>query len=141
MVFDDSKLQNSVKTHQLKPEAFDKNEFDGLVKLGKDRLTDIHTVNLSYASRFDLAYNAAHVLALAALRFRGYRSDKRFFVFQVLVHVLDVTAAEARIFSDCHNRRNVAEYEGHMEENEQLLDDLIANTDKLLALVENLLSK
>lgn len=45
------------------------------------RLNDAQTPSLSFASRFDLAYNAAHALALTALRLSGYRSDKRYLVF------------------------------------------------------------
>jgi len=37
----------------------------------------VRSGHLSLEGRFDLAYNAAHALALAALRHRGYRSDNR----------------------------------------------------------------
>lgn len=47
---------------------------------------------LAIESRFDLAYNAAHALALAALRARGYRSDNRYVVFQALPHTLGLPA-------------------------------------------------
>lgn len=45
---------------------------------------------LAFESRFDLAYNAAHSFALAALRYHGYRTDKRFVVFQVLPCTLNI---------------------------------------------------
>ena len=48
---------------------------------------------LSFSSRFDLAYNAAHALGLTALRRQGYSSDKRYLVFQCLVHTLDMGLA------------------------------------------------
>ena len=41
-----------------------------------------------FASSFDLAYNAAHALCLAALRWHGWRSTNRFIVFQLLPHTL-----------------------------------------------------
>jgi hypothetical protein len=59
-------LDNLVKTNKLKIEKFDQSEFDGLIKSGKARLKDAKIKTLSTESRFDLAYNAAHALALAA---------------------------------------------------------------------------
>lgn len=38
----------------------------------------------------------------------------------------------------CHNCRNLAEYEGHLEIDQQLLKELIAITNELLILVDNL---
>ena len=57
---------------------------------GLRRLDDAGRRELSLESRFDLAYNAAHALALAALRLRGYRSESRYLVFQCLQHTLDL---------------------------------------------------
>ena len=77
-------------------------------------------------SRFDLAYNAAHALALAALRWHGYRSDNnRYVVFQVLPHTLKLKTGVWRILDKCHHMRNVAEYEGHLDVDDQLLNELI----------------
>jgi len=98
-------------------------------------LHDAQNTNLSYSSRFDLAYNAAHGLALAALRQCGYRTDKRYLVFQCLVHTTPLQPASVRVFSLCHERRNLAEYEGHMEVDEALLDELISNALELQQLV------
>lgn len=138
MIFDDNKLQNGVRIQQLKIEAFERKEFDGLVNSAKKRLIDSQIATLSFDSRFDLAYNAAHALALAALRFRGYRSDKRYYVFQTLVYVLDVSPVQVKIFAECHNRRNIAEYEGYMQEDEAMLAELITHTKVLQELVEKL---
>ncbi|SDO41139.1 hypothetical protein SAMN04490208_3688 [Pseudomonas poae] len=52
----------------LKVEPPDRNECDGLMRSARDRLKDAATAQLSFASRFDLAYNAAHAMALTALR-------------------------------------------------------------------------
>ncbi len=77
----------------------DINEFGGLVKAGIDRLNDSQIDSLSFASRFDLAYSAAHGLALAALRASGYRSDKRYLVFQCLTYTTNLNKSQIRIFS------------------------------------------
>ena len=89
-------------------------------------------------SRFDLAYGAAHRLALAALRHQGYRSENRITVFQTLVHTLGSDNADVQIFLRAHNERNLAEYEGRMEIDEGLLADLIRCTKKLEAAVGKL---
>lgn len=65
----------------LHKEAPAAKEFAGLVQSGSTRLTDAERPQNSLESRFDLAYNAAHALCLAALRHAGYRSSKRYIVF------------------------------------------------------------
>ena len=131
-------LENLVKIKQLNREPPDKREFEGLLRASIDRLKDSQNPGLSYASRFDLAYNAAHGLALAALRASGYRSDKRYLVFQCLVHTVDLSKGRIRLFSICHERRNRAEYEGQTEPDEALLTELIDNTEELLRLVKEI---
>ncbi len=131
-------LENLFKINQLKREAPDKREFEGLIKAANDRLADAQNPDLSYSSRFDLAYNAAHGFSLAALRAKGYRSDKRYLVFQCLEHTTDLTKVQIRLFAKCHENRNRAEYEGHFETDEQLLEELIENTRALKHKVEGL---
>lgn len=131
-------LKNLAKTGTINTEAVDKVEFDGLVSSATDRLNDVINGQLSYAGRFDLTYNAAHALALAALRFHGFRSDKRYLVFQCLPHTLGLSGAKTRIFSLCHDRRNLAEYEGDFNVDEQLLNELVDGTKELLTLVSEL---
>ena len=81
-------FKNLVGIGQLKEEPGDQGEFDGRVHSGGSRLNDARLDVLSIESQFDLAYNAAHALALAALRWKGYRSDNRYIVFQCLPHTL-----------------------------------------------------
>jgi hypothetical protein len=72
-----------------------------------------------------LAYNAAHALALAALRRLGYRSDNRYLVFQVLPHTLGLPAETWRVLAKGHEARNRAEYEGALEIGDRLVTDMI----------------
>jgi hypothetical protein len=58
--------------------ASDAKEFAGLKQSGLRRLVDAENPANSPESRFDLAYNAAHALSLAALRRAGYRSTNRY---------------------------------------------------------------
>lgn len=129
-------LENLVRSGGLKAEPPDHKECEGLLSSAMDRLKDAHSPALSFASRFDLAYNAAHALALTAMRLQGYRSDRRYLVFQCLVHTLVLSKTQVRLFALCHERRNLAEYEGYMDVDETLLAELIAATDALLPLVQ-----
>src|SRR5688572_27503417 len=74
----------------LRQEAPDAKELAGLERSGLRRLADAEKQANSFESRFDLAYNAAHALCLAALRRLGYRATNRYIVFQVLPHTLGV---------------------------------------------------
>jgi hypothetical protein len=124
-------LENLVKTGNLKSEPASQNEFDGLMRSAKARLADAHNAVLAVESRFDLAYNASHALALSALRWHGYRSDNRYIVFQRLQHTLGMPPAIWRLLAQCHQLRNVAEYEGYLEVSDQLLAELIDATETL----------
>ena len=81
-------LDNLVRIGQLKAEPPAQAELDGLIRSGRVRLTDAANATLSLESRFDLAYNAAHALSLAALRWHGYRCENRYQVFQCLIPFL-----------------------------------------------------
>lgn len=134
-------LESLVRIGKLKREPLDQKEFDGLLRSGRARLLDAQNGGLALESRFDLAYNAAHALALAALRRLGYRSDHRYLVFQCLQFTLEIEASRWRVLALGHERRNVAEYEGHLEVEEQLLADMISVAEtvleKLSALVKS----
>jgi hypothetical protein len=124
-------LENLVKIGKLKKEPGSQKEFDGLVHSARARLADARKPSLSIESRFDLAYNASHALALAAVRWHGYRSENRYLVFQCLPDTLGLGPEHWRVLALCHERRNLAEYEGHLEIDEQLMADLIRVTELL----------
>lgn len=133
-------LENLLRSGGLKTEPPDRKECEGLMRSAVDRLKDAQAFTLSFASRFDLAYNAAHAMALTALRLCGYRSDKRYLVFQCLVHTADVSKVQVRLFALCHERRNLAEYEGYMDEGEALLAQLLESTSQLMVCVQQRLA-
>ena len=115
----------------LKAEPPDDAELAGLIHTGKARLTDARNTALALESRFDLAYNAAHALCLAALRAKGFRSSNRYIVFQVLPHTLGLGPEVWRVLDLCHSKRNLGEYEGLLEINPRLVADLIEATQKV----------
>jgi hypothetical protein len=129
-------LENLAKIGSLKREAPAQAEIDNLVGSGRKRLKDAKNAANALESRFDLAYNAAHALALAALRRRGYRSENRYLVFQALAHTLGMDDAEWRVLATCHERRNKFEYEGVLNIDERLLAESIGVAEKILALLE-----
>ena len=110
-------LDNLVRINRLKSEQGSRGEFTGMLSSASTRLVDAQNESLDPDSQFDLAYGAAHRLALAALRHQGYRSENR--------------SADVQIFLKAHNERNLAEYEGRMEIDVGLLADLIRCTKKL----------
>ena len=122
----------------LKAEPPDAAEFEGLKRSAHARLKDARNENLSLESRFDLAYNAAHALCLAALRSHGYRPSNRFIVFQLLPHTLDLGPDVWRVLSKCHNIRNLGEYEGDLNVDQRIVADLIAACQTVCAKVDAL---
>lgn len=124
----------------LKAEPRDAREFAGLLRSGKLRLRDANQAGLSLEGRFDLAYNAAHAICLAALRWHGYRSANRFIVFQLLPHTAGLGPEVWRVLAKCHEIRNLGEYEGTLDIDERILADLIVATEKVVAKVAGLSS-
>lgn len=112
----------------LRAEPPDEAEIAGLIRSGKARLKDASSRELALESRFDLAYNAAHALCLAALRRKGWRAANRYIVFQVLPHTLGLGPEVWRVLDKCHNTRNLGEYEGLLDVDERLVQDLIKAT-------------
>lgn len=111
----------------------DPNEFNGLKKSGLARLHDAANITLSLESRFDLGYNAAHALCLAALRRLGYRAKHRYIVFQVLPHTLGLGPEVWRVLAKAHDTRNLGEYEGDLNVDERLVTDLVRAAEAVAA--------
>jgi hypothetical protein len=122
----------------LKREAPDATAFAELLRLGRTRLNDAQITGLSLEGRFDLAYNAAHALCFAALRWHGYRSAKRYIVFQLLPHTLGLGPEVWRVLAMCHDIRNRGEYQGKPRIDARIVDDLIAACSAVSAKVEGL---
>lgn len=133
-----AELDNLARIGQLKREPPSARELGGLLESARVRLADAAREDLSFDARFDLAYNAAHALALHALRRMGYRSAHRYVVFQALPHTTGLPVEVWRVLAKAHERRNLAEYEGHLEHDPQLLDGLIAAARRLLATIESM---
>ncbi len=128
-------LDNLVRAGVLQEEAASRAEFLGLLRSAETRLQDATRSDIASDSRFDLAYNAAHALALAALRAHGYRAGKRYVVFPALEHTLGLDKPTWLLLAKCHERRNRIEYGGFAPVDEALLAELVEAAQKLLTLV------
>ena len=71
------KLDSLVKIGSVHREPSNTEEVESLMASEKVRLIDATNSTLSIESRFGLAYNASHSLALAALRKSGYSRLKK----------------------------------------------------------------
>jgi hypothetical protein len=120
----------------LRREVADRDEYLALVRSGLVRLNDAERIANSIESRFDLAYNAAHALCLAALRHSGYRSSNRYVVFQVLPHTLGLGPEVWRVLAKAHEIRNRSEYEGDLSVTERIVSDLVVATRKVALAIE-----
>jgi hypothetical protein len=131
-------LENLVATGKLQREPRADDEFEGLVRSGERRLRDAGNADNAEDSRFDLAYNAAHAFALAALRWHGYRPESRYIVFHALEHTLGLDKATCRLLAKCHDQRNRIEYGGVAPVDEKMLAELIRAAATLRAKIRDL---
>ena len=128
-------LDNLVATGQLKREPTSREEIAAFLEAADLSLADAQVAALSTTGRFKHAYDAAHALALAALRARGLRPDRglghRAIVFQSLAHTID---AEPRLWSTLdryHTKRNRSEYGGLVKVSDAEARDLLALATEL----------
>jgi hypothetical protein len=133
-------LDNLVTAGSLKRLPATPAEIARLLHSGRARLADAQNPANAIESRFDLAYNAAHSIALAALRFRGYRSENRYLVFQCLEHAAGIPASTWRVFARAHSERNLIEYQGGGDIDEKLVSALVAATQSIETVVAGLLA-
>jgi len=133
-------LENLVKIGKLKVDPSTDDEVMGLIQRGLVKMEDYKHPDLSIDTRFDIVYGAAHALCLAALKNAGYRSENRYIVFQCAQHTIGLEPEYWRVMSDAHRQRNVAEYEGYIEVNEQLLEALVRVVDIVAERVQELVN-
>jgi hypothetical protein len=73
-----------------------------------------------------------------AMRWHGYRPDKRYIVFSSLAHTLGLGPEVWRVLDKAHATRNSVEYEGTLDLNRQMVVGLLKAADILRAAVERL---
>lgn len=133
-----STLDNLVRIGQLKPEPPARDEIISYLRKAATYLRDAALDGISPAGRFMLAYDAAHSLAFAALRAKGYRPDAarghRAVVFQTLETTVGAPKELWVALDRYHTRRNASEYAGMVEASTAEADDLLELAQQLEAL-------
>lgn len=117
----------------LRPEPPDADELKRLVEVARTRLRDAGQPGLSIETRFSLAYGSAHAASVAALRRLGYRTSKRYLVFQLLPQTLGLDASVWRVLDRAHEKRNLLEYEGMADVEPRLVADTVVAAGEVLA--------
>ena len=130
-------LENLVRAKQLNVEPPHEAEITRLMAGADAFLADARKAGLSVHTQFSVAYSAAHLLALAALRAAGYRPSSaghRRIVFQVLEFTAGASKKLARALGQYHDRRNKVEYEASTPSTLEA-EDLTKLAEELRALV------
>jgi hypothetical protein len=133
-----SNLENLARAKQLNAEPASAKQISRLLESAETQLHDSRNASLGAPSRFMLAYNAAHALALAALRAAGYRPSSaghRKIIFQVLDATADAPPELWRAIDRYHDRRNASEYEGAPPATAVEAEDMVKLTSELQRLV------
>jgi len=131
-------LENLARAKQLNAEPPSAEQIGRLLASAETQLRDARNTSLGAPSRFMLAYNAAHALALAALRGAGYRPSSaghRKVIFQVLEATADAPPELWRALDRYHDRRNASEYEGAPPATIVEANDMVKLTIELQRLV------
>ena len=112
-------LRNLERIGSVVAEPTSPAEIQRLLTLADASLSGAETKSLAVEPRFQLAYGAAHHLALAALRANDYRTASReghrMLVFQVLPHSVGLEPAIALTLDRVHRKRNELEYTGAVD--------------------------
>lgn len=131
-------LDRLVTAGRLEAETTNEAEFQNLVREASVLLTDARILDLALESRFRLAYGAAHAIAVAALRWHGYRPRDRQVAFMALAHTLEAPVGVWRMLSKGHELRNRREYDGAGEVDPRTVDEIIDAAGPLLEALRRL---
>ncbi|MSQ69777.1 MAG: hypothetical protein EXR27_00630 [Betaproteobacteria bacterium] len=123
-------LRNLERTGALKPEATSAAEIQRLLELAQGSLAGAGLKGNPLEVRYQLAYAAAHYLALAALRANDYRTaareGHRQLVSQVPTHNSGIDSSIALALDRAHRKRTELEYTGAVDVTEAETGSLIA---------------
>ncbi len=123
-------LRNLERTGSLKREATSVDEIRRLLELARGSLAGAGLKGNPLEVRYQVAYAAAHYLALAALRANDYRTaareGHRQLVFQLLTHTAGIDSSVPLALDRAHRKRNELEYTGTVDVTEAETASLIA---------------
>ncbi|OGA35167.1 MAG: hypothetical protein A3G80_00340 [Betaproteobacteria bacterium RIFCSPLOWO2_12_FULL_62_13b] len=122
-------MRNLERTGALRHEAASAAEIHRLFDLARSSLSSAGLKSNALEVRYQVAYGAAHYLALAALRANNFRTaareGHRQLVFQLLPHTAGIDSSVAMALDRAHRKRNELEYVGAVDVTEAETADLI----------------
>ncbi len=136
MVSNPENLNNLVTAGLLRPHQPQDWEITAHLERAKNLLHDAKLKDATLDGRYNNAYSAAHALAQAAFKLRGFRTTDsrghRQTLFSALEHAVPAIGKEKSIFEKAHSLRNKAEYEGDpIDLQQSMVDDLLRATESL----------
>lgn len=140
-----ARLRNLTERNQLRVEKSSAEEVQGLLASAGSFIADARRKENSEATRFNIAYEAAHAPALAALRANDLRPAQgpghRAIVFNVLDATTTAPSSVCVPLGKAHDKRNKLTYDGLTTFSRTELSELIESVDALDKIVRDLLSQ
>jgi hypothetical protein len=107
-------LQDWLNEGKLRTHKTSKNEIDQLMAVFERDISDAQVKGLSADRRFAVAYNAALMMAVAALAACGYRAateGHHYWTIQSLTFTLQLDTQTIEKFNKFRQKRNISDYD------------------------------
>ncbi|MBA7608136.1 hypothetical protein ES703_15311 [subsurface metagenome] len=137
-------LQDWLNEGRLKTHTTGQKEIEQLFAVFERDMADAQAEILSADRRFTTAYNAAFMVARAALAASGYRTSgegNHYWTIQSLAFTLQPDARTIKKFNKFRQKRHITDYEMIGMVSEQEVGEMLALAKKLRAMVVGWLKK
>ena len=137
-------LQDWLNEGRLKTHKTSRKETEQLFAVFERDMADAQAETLSADRRFTTAYNAALMVARAALAASGYRTSgegNHYWTIQSLAFTLKPDAKTIRIFNKFRQKRNISDYEMIGMISDQEVSEMISLAQELRDMVTEWLKK
>ena len=137
-------LQDWLNEGRLKTHTTSQKEIEQLFAVFERDMADAQAENLSTDRRFTTAYNAALMVARAALAASGYRTSgegNHYWTIQSLAFTLQPDIKSIKKFNKFRQKRNISDYEMIGMISEQEVTEIIALAQELRDMVTEWLEK
>ncbi len=137
-------LQDWLNEERLRTHKTSKKEIEQLFAVFKRDMADAQAEALSTDRRFTTAYNAALMVARAALAASGYRTSgegNHYWTIQSLAFTLQLDDKPITKFNKFRQKRNISDYEMIGMVSEQEVTEMIALAQELRDMVTEWLKK
>jgi uncharacterized protein (UPF0332 family) len=132
-------LEDWLNEGRLKAHTTDQKEIEQLFAVFKRDMADAQAEALSTDRRFTTAYNAALMVARAALAASGYRTSgegNHYWTIQSLAFTLQPDIKSIKKFNKFRKKRNISDYEMTGMVSEQEVGEMLSLAQDLRAAVE-----